>query len=313
MKFILVYLVVPILLSGLIWFKRQPSIFTWLINSLFFVLVISFITITARWEIVGIYSKYIVLFILILSLIYGFIKNYKDSTSVLTKATKVSIAVIIVISVVMIVMNFLALRGLRQPDNPINLASPFKSGTHIVINGGGSPQINAHAKIEPQSFALDMVGVNQLGFRIKSVFGGIELENYEVFEDSIFSPINGVIVGVVDSLTDNLPPEKDIQNIAGNYLIVKFENMELVLAHFKYKSIVVKKDQVVKVGTYLGMVGNTGNSSEPHLHMHIESGGQEYTILNGKSVPFIIDGQYLVRGSLIKKILFFVFLSCSKK
>jgi hypothetical protein len=47
-------------------------------------------------------------------------------------------------------------------------------------------------------------------------------------------------------------------------------------------------------------VGNTGNTSEPHLHIHVEKGGETNTILNGIAVPFTINNQYLVRGDIIK-------------
>ncbi len=51
--------------------------------------------------------------------------------------------------------------------------------------------------------------------------------------------------------------------------------------------------------TLLGQVGNTGNTSEPHLHLHVEKGGETNTILNGVAVPFTINEQYLVRGDVL--------------
>jgi len=52
----------------------------------------------------------------------------------------------------------------------------------------------------------------------------------------------------------------------------KTSNNEFILfAHFKNHTIAVKEGQKVKKGQLLGLCGNTGNSSEPHLHFHIEN------------------------------------------
>jgi murein DD-endopeptidase MepM/ murein hydrolase activator NlpD len=58
----------------------------------------------------------------------------------------------------------------------------------------------------------------------------------------------------------------------GNTVIIKTENDEyLVFAHFKQNSIKVKQGQKIKQGELLGLCGNSGNSSEPHLHFHIQN------------------------------------------
>jgi hypothetical protein len=65
--------------------------------------------------------------------------------------------------VFMVAMNILAWRGYRVPTQLVEIESPLRHHKYIVINGGTSPQINAHAKIQPQNYALDLVGLNNLG------------------------------------------------------------------------------------------------------------------------------------------------------
>ncbi|MDA1176144.1 MAG: M23 family metallopeptidase [Bacteroidetes bacterium] len=48
-------------------------------------------------------------------------------------------------------------------------------------------------------------------------------------------------------------------------------NEFLFFAHFKQNSIVVKQGQKVKKGELIGLCGNSGNSSEAHLHFHIQN------------------------------------------
>lgn len=60
--------------------------------------------------------------------------------------------------------------------------------------------------------------------------------------------------------------------VPGNTVIIKAATNEyLLFAHFKHYSIVVKEGQKVSKGQLLGLCGNSGNSSEPHLHFHIQN------------------------------------------
>ena len=62
----------------------------------------------------------------------------------------------------------------------------------------------------------------------------------------------------------------------------------------------VKPGDKVTTSTLLGQIGNTGNTSEPHLHIHAEKGGEPNTILNGKGIPFTINATFLVRGDVLE-------------
>jgi len=58
----------------------------------------------------------------------------------------------------------------------------------------------------------------------------------------------------------------------GNCVIIQHSKDEVsLLAHFKQGSIVVKPGDKVKRGELLGQCGNSGNSSEPHLHYHLQN------------------------------------------
>jgi murein DD-endopeptidase MepM/ murein hydrolase activator NlpD len=55
---------------------------------------------------------------------------------------------------------------------------------------------------------------------------------------------------------------------------------------------------MVTTQTRLGEVGNSGNTSEPHLHIHAVRGGDPGDLMDGEAVPFTLDGRHLVRGSI---------------
>ncbi len=58
----------------------------------------------------------------------------------------------------------------------------------------------------------------------------------------------------------------------GNCVVIQHREGEVsVLAHFKQGSIVVRVNDNVNRGQLLGKCGNSGNSSEPHRHYHLQN------------------------------------------
>ena len=77
---------------------------------------------------------------------------------------------------------------------------------------------------------------------------------------------------VVDGIPDNDPGVLNPIFIPGNTIILQAENKDfLFLSHFKQNSISVKVGESVIKNQLLGLSGNSGNSSEPHLHFHIQN------------------------------------------
>lgn len=72
----------------------------------------------------------------------------------------------------------------------------------------------------------------------------------------------------------------------------------MVLAHMMEGSIAVTEGQTVDEGQPLGRLGNSGNTSEPHLHIHAWRTGSG-SMLEGEGVPIRFDGRFLVRNSLV--------------
>ena len=88
----------------------------------------------------------------------------------------------------------------------------------------------------------------------------------------MIAPCDAEVVLAVNGIKDNIPGELNPIYIPGNSVILRTENNEfLFFAHFKQNSIAVKMGQKVKQGELLGLCGNSGNSSEPHLHYHIQN------------------------------------------
>jgi murein DD-endopeptidase MepM/ murein hydrolase activator NlpD len=153
--------------------------------------------------------------------------------------------------------------------NTTKLILPFE-GEWTVIWGGDTKEINQHVGNEAQKNAFDIVMTNDKGKSYKT--DGKTNEDYYAFGKNLIAPCDGEVVLVVDGIKDNVPGVLNPVYVPGNTVIVKTANNEyLFFAHFKQHSIVVKQGQKIKQGQQLGLCGNSGNSSEPHLHFHIQN------------------------------------------
>jgi len=149
-----------------------------------------------------------------------------------------------------------------------SLILPFK-GSWMVANGGRTHETNNH--IDPdgdgpknQRFACDF-----FSRYVKN--DGKNLEDYGSYGAEVIAPGDGIISEVIDEYRDLPVGESDEINVAGNMVIIDHENGEWsVLSHLKYKSIRVKVEDRVKQGDTIGLCGNTGNTSEPHVHYHLQ-------------------------------------------
>lgn len=153
--------------------------------------------------------------------------------------------------------------------------------------------MNYHSAHPAQRYALDILRLNRLGTRAKGLYPK-KLTQYEIFEDPVYSPCTGKVIEVRDDLPDLTPPQRDPENPEGNHVTLTCDgdDARLLLAHLKRGSVSVKKGATVKEGQIIGRVGNSGNTSEPHLHIHAER--------DGAGVPLRFDGQLLVRNALVR-------------
>ena len=153
--------------------------------------------------------------------------------------------------------------------NTTEMILPFKE-EWTVFWGGDTKELNYHVESEAQKNAFDIVITDKNGKSFKT--DGKTNEDYYAFGKELIAPCDAEVVLSVDGIKDNIPGELNPIYIPGNTVILKTKNDEfLFFAHFKQNSIVVKQGQKVKQGELLGLCGNSGNSSEAHLHFHIQN------------------------------------------
>jgi hypothetical protein len=179
------------------------------------------------------------------------------------------------------------------------LRLPF-DGEWTVFWGGRTLAQNYHAAVVDQRFAYDILmlkdGASHTG-------DGKRNEDYHCFGQLLLAPGAGVVVVAVDGIADNVPGEMNPKHAAGNHVILDHGNGEYsLLAHFRNGTLKVKSGEHVESGAPLGECGNSGNSSESHLHYHLQDGPKFHA---GAGLPaqflgYEADGQPVDRGEPVK-------------
>lgn len=202
--------------------------------------------------------------------------------------------------------------GRRVPvESPFELAIPFDSGRYLVLNGGSSPRINAHLKLLDTTVArhaawrgsahgVDLVAIGASGLRARGV-RPTDPAAYRSFGLPVMAPCAGHVIAAVGGFPDLPVGEIDSLHRAGNHVILRCDEVDVVLAHFRSGSVRVGVGDFVVVGQPLGEMGNSGASDEPHLHIHAQRPGEDPAApLAAEPLPIRIGGLYLVRGDRIR-------------
>jgi len=183
-------------------------------------------------------------------------------------------------------------------EKAVPLSFPLKDGNFHILHGGSSELMNHHYPIRAQKFALDIVQLNALAIRARGLLP-TDLNAYAIFGSDVVAPCSGEVIASESSLKDLTPPNGDDENLLGNHVIIFCNGVSVLLAHLKQDSVLVRSGDWVERGAVIGQVGNTGNTTEPHLHIHAVAGRHIDTDEIGftaEGLPMVFDGQFPVRN-----------------
>ena len=193
-------------------------------------------------------------------------------------------------------------RTLFRGSASVQIAPPF-GGEWLVLQGGPSPLQNHHLSAYNQRFATDLV----------------RLENGSIFDSSpetagnaathgwyqpLLSPADGRVVFVRDDMEDaeGVGTVNSAADAAGNVIVIEMSSGQfVVLAHLRQGSLQVEEGDFVQAGNVLARVGNSGNTTMPHLHLQVQTHADMWDPDN-RSVPFAFntDGRVPVRNDRVR-------------
>jgi murein DD-endopeptidase MepM/ murein hydrolase activator NlpD len=146
------------------------------------------------------------------------------------------------------------------------------------------------ARIEtPETFAIDWVRLEDG----KLSYGdGAANEQHYAFGADVLAVADGVVVSVRNGMPEETPSKPTVAvhepgDYGGNHVILQLAtNVYAAYAHMQPGSITVKLGDSVKAGDRIGKLGNTGNSTAPHLHFGLLD---RPDFFGGRSLPFVFE------------------------
>jgi Peptidase family M23 len=142
-----------------------------------------------------------------------------------------------------------------------------------------------------QRYAIDFVRVDE---RLRTFAGARSRnESYFIFGAEVLAVAPGRVVATRSDLPEETPPNEpppDPDTATGNYVVQDLGGGRFALyAHLQPAGVLVNPGDRVRRGQVLGLVGNTGLPSEPHLHFHVVDGPGVPARLGGDGVAYVFD------------------------
>lgn len=162
-----------------------------------------------------------------------------------------------------------------------SMEAPIEDGIYL-----GGKEYTSHAVWPSECYAYDIV-------KIPHDIGSTSCNDYGIYLAPVNSPVNGTVIAMVDTEEDILPNSKDFTSSLGNYIVIEIEETKtyLILAHLEKDSSCVDVGDLVHKGMLLANVGNSGTTSEPHLHMQHQKQNpltQKLSIV-AEGLPIVIE------------------------
>jgi len=180
------------------------------------------------------------------------------------------------------------------PATALLLDAPLRGARFIAGDGCCDSRRHIRATLalngsayDAQRFAIDWEELDSHG----RIFEGDpkKPESYVIYNKPVYAVADARVVAAVDGMDDSPPgqlPNLSVEKADGNHVILDLGGGRYAMyAHFKPHSVQVHEGQEVQRGQLLGMVGTSGNSSEPHLHFQVMD---RPSSLLAEGVPYLL-------------------------
>ena len=195
-------------------------------------------------------------------------------------------------------------------QKPIVIGPPLSGDGWMAGNGPGRASGHRRALIPTeggariaQRFAIDWVQMTAAG----GTFTGDQKDNksYRAYGANVLAVADATVAAIKDGIPENVPGLNSravaitAETIGGNYVILDLGGRFAFYAHLQPGSLRVKIGDRVTRGQVLGLVGNSGNSTEPHLHFHISNG---LSPLGSEGLPYSMTGMAGMTGMPLQNV-----------
>jgi hypothetical protein len=191
---------------------------------------------------------------------------------------------------------------------PVIIRKPLRGSNWLIGNGLSNSSIHRRAAVYfngrpyfSERYAIDFVQIDTKSL----TFTGDEHQNssYHCYNQDLLAVADGKVVVAKDGIPENIPHSGklaeplSLDNIAGNNIILDLGNGKFAFyAHLIPGSLKVKVGDQVTTGQVIGKLGNSGNSTEPHLHFHMVD---RASALAANGIPYGFDQFNLIPTKLV--------------
>lgn len=296
-----IQILLPLYLVYRSWTTEYAIQLTWFFNISHAVLAMLVLFFVFRWDLVGYSLRYWLYggYLLALGISYVNVKElpFYEASKFTLKWGQLTEILLFVCGIIW------AFAGFETGRKAVDVAYPLNGDSYYVVHGGSTAILNYHGIFaEQQKYAIDINQLNGWGLRAGGVLPE-KLDSYAVFGDTVYSPVSGKVIQKRESLNDRTPPSSQSSKPAGNHIWIKRDSLYVVLAHLKHESIRVEEGEKVQVHQPLARVGNSGNTTEPHLHIHAvtfpgnEIPPEDSLLYGGQPIPLTFKGTFITRNS----------------
>lgn len=245
-----------------------------------------FIYLYGTWVYFSVYLKYVFAGLVPLVILAGAIQNKRSYK----KAGRGKLIANLLFSLLFLLLSILYYTGIKGKPDTVALQFPLKTGKYFVLQGGkGLPANFFHYSYRGAIYAIDIVKLDKRGNRAKHIFSS-SLEDYYIFNDTIYSPCAGRIVHVRNDNPDNKPPSRERGPSNLNAIVIETDSFYVFIGHLRKGSALVAENEQVVAGQALAQVGNSGFSLEPHLHIQAHAKDGDKPWYRGKPLYIAFDG-----------------------
>jgi len=249
---------------------------------------------TGYWEFFGMrfknifcaFIEFLLLTLFVNNILSGFGNPIIDYLFLLLAVVQVYLLVVLFKVIVVIFKNDI---------QSVEIEFPFRDGSFLVTDGGNSRisrlmnyhyYSRVHKKKKTNNSMLYATDI------VKIINGNVNFlplsnEGYPIFNEKIYSPIDGVIVKVENNIPDNKTFAGNYPYNTGNTVVIRKGDLFMLMGHLKYGSVIVKEGDSVKKNDLVANAGNSGWTERPHLHMQlIKSESDNYWFGEGVCIRY---------------------------
>ncbi len=303
------HLIIPLALIAWTWRRSYASMTAWALQILVLLLYTAFIFLMGSWVFASFYMRYAVVVLAVATLAGSFIHVRNLPFSVVPDYLgRIGYGAGILVTIVLVYLIVGAIRSHFYDEKPVNLGFPFKNGAYAVFEGGNgkvSSLMNYHYGASMHKgartnlsmrYAVDITKLTRWGNDAEG-FLPVQNEKYAVFHETVYSPCDGQVSDIEDKWPNEIPWSGKAPYNVGNHILITNKDFGVLMGHLQKGSIVVKEGDMVQKGQPIAQTGNSGWTSQPHLHiqaMHKSTG----SFWGWEGIPIFFEGKNPVKNSL---------------